>query len=116
MDFIEWVRLVEIPVFLAIAGTLIRHMQADTALAAAHINQLHILESTLKDRIISDAKAIAAAALEAVQVRGERDLANYKLDAMERFASASSLTDMEVRLTRYIATLDGKLDTVLERR
>jgi len=115
LSFMDWIRLIEIPAFMGLGGALLRHMASDVQIAKSHVEQLHSLENVLRDRIVSDAKEVATAALNAAEARAERDLANYKLDALKQFATASGLADMELRITRYIDAIDKKLDAIMNR-
>ncbi len=115
LSIMDWIRLIEIPAFVGLGGMLLRHMSADVKVAEHHVQQLHNLEGALRDRIVADAKEVASTALNAAEARAERDLANYKLDALKQFATASGLADMELRITRYIDAIDKKLDKIVER-
>lgn len=116
MTFLDWVRMVEIPVWIAMASLLGRHIWHDSQAELKHAADLASIESTLKDRITDDAKVIANAAVATVRLEAERDLANYKLEVMRQFASVGALQDMETRITRHIDAIDQKIDRLIEQK
>lgn len=111
IDLLEWVRIVDVPVMLALAGMLIRHIYQDNRTAADQTAALNTARLELKaelTRIELDSTR--------AQAGSEKALLTYKLEAMQTFITAPTVNEMEGRITRHIESIERKLDQVLDKK
>lgn len=107
IPFLEWVRIVEVPLWLAMGGALIKHMLSDGKAQSALEKDLASLMSN------SDATAAAIRAdIGRSASDSARQLAEYKLEATDKFASQRHLQEVEERLTKHLESIERKLDRV----
>lgn len=109
-DFLDWIKVVEIPVLLGMAGLILHHMWSDNTKDAEHTSNLHASSAELRAELARVELETTKAAAKAAQ-----ELADYKLAALQTFVTERAMAETEGRITRQIEQVARKLDKLLEK-